>query len=381
MKARDTIIHFTTVHPRDDSRVRSKELATLAKEFGDDVSFYVQDGLGDEIDPQHGYKVVDTGPQLPRVSRMTLGGWRMVRAVARARPAVAHFHDPELLPWAILLRLFGIKVVYDVHEDMPRQVRHNPGLPALAQRLLPPFVSLAEWIGARLISGLVTPTVVIENRFPAKKTILVRNFPLLGELNTPDARPMAERPLQFTYVGSISEVRNIYGMIRAVAGLPDPNARLRLAGTFANADTERRAKEMPEWASVQFDGWTSRKGVARVLADARAGLVVLQPVEHEMVTLPIKLFEYMAAGLPVISSDFPLWREIVEGAQCGLLVDPLDINGMTNAMQWIIDHPAEAQAMGERGYAAVQDRLNWDAEGATLIAFYRKHLGVGASKN
>lgn len=373
------IIQFTTVHPRDDSRIRSKELASLAKALAVPASLYVQDGLGDEIDADHGYRVVDTGPRLRRLPRMLVGGWRMFRAVAKARPQVAHFHDPELLPWAVLLGLFGIKVVYDVHEDVPRQVRHNEGLPPLAQRMLPPFVSLAEWIGARLISGVVAATQVIADRFPAEKTILVRNFPLLEELNAPDPTPMRERPLEFTYVGTVAEVRNIYAMIEAVTRVQPP-AHLRLAGDFAIAETERKAREMPEWSSVRFEGWMSREGVAGVLADGRAGLVLLKPIAHEMVSLPIKLFEYMAAGLPVISSDFPVWREIVDSAGCGLLVDPLDLDAIVGAMQWVADHPDEAEAMGRSGRRAIEERYNWEQEANTLIAFYRDRLGVGTAR-
>jgi hypothetical protein len=190
---------------------------------------------------------------------------------------------------------------------------------------------------------------------------------------------MRDRPLEFTYVGSISEVRNIYAMIEAVTHV-QPSAHLRLAGDFAIAETERRAREMPEWSSVRFEGWTSREGVANVLADSRAGLVVLKPVAHEMVSLPIKLFEYMAAGLPVISSDFPVWREIVDSAGCGLLVDPLDLDAIVGAMQWVADHPDEAEAMGRSGRRAVEERYNWEQEANTLIAFYKDRLGLGAAR-
>lgn len=369
------IIHFTTVHPRDDSRIRSKELASIARAFDGQVALYVQDGLGDEADSKHGYQITDTGPRLGRLQRIFVGGWRMFRAIGKARPRIAHFHDPELLPWALLLQLCGIKVVYDVHEDVPRQVRHNPGLPPLARRLLPPLVSLAEWIGARLISGFVVPTQTIFDRFPARKTVLVRNFPLLEELQPPAPTPMRDRPLEFSYVGSISEVRNIYAMIEAVTRVRPP-AWLRLAGIFAVAETELRARAMPEWTSVRFDGWASREDVASVLANGRAGLVILKPVEHYMVALPVKLFEYMAAGLPVISSNFPVWREIVESANCGLLVDPLDLDAIVAAMQWIVDNPDDAEAMGRRGRRAVEDHYNWAPEGAALVAFYRDQLGL-----
>lgn len=373
------IIHFTTVHPRDDSRIRSKEVASLSRAF-DDVALYVQDGLGNEIDARHGYSVVDTGPRLPRLKRMFVGGWRMFRAVLKARPKVAHFHDPELLPWAILLRLAGIRIVYDVHEDMPEQVKHNPGLPRWAQRTLPPFVAAAEWIGARVFDGLVVPTQTIADRFPSAKTVLVRNFPILEELHQPDARPLDQRPAHFAYVGYISEVRNIFGMMEATAQLADMNAKLRLVGSFAIQKTEDQAKAMAEWdRSVIFEGWASREKVGQILGEVRAGLVVLQPVEHEMLTLPIKLFEYMAAGVPVIASDFPVWREIVEDSSCGLLVDPRNSASIANCMRWIIDHPKDAEEMGKCGRSAVELRYNWGAEAERLINFYHSHLLVRPS--
>lgn len=370
------IIHFTTVHPRDDSRIRSKEVASLARAFVD-VAIYVQDGLGNEVDARYGYDVIDTGPRLPRLRRMLVGGWRMYRAVRKARPKVAHFHDPELLPWAILLRLAGIKIVYDVHEDMPEQVKHNPGLPRWAQRILPPFVAVAEWVGARIFDGLAVPTQTIADRFPPQKTVLVRNFPILEELHQPDARPLGQRPAHFAYVGYISEVRNIFGMMQATSMVSDLNAKLRLVGSFAIQKTEDEAKAMAEWeSSVVFEGWASRERVGQILGEVRAGLVVLRPVEHEMLTLPIKLFEYMAAGVPVIASDFPVWREIVNDAKCGLLVDPLDSASIAAGMRWMLDHPAEAEEMGKSGRAAVELRYNWGSEAARLVDFYRDRLNV-----
>jgi hypothetical protein len=120
------IIHFTTVHPRDDSRIRDKELASLQRAFDVPVALYVQDGLGTDVDRRAGFPIIDIGrPPKRRLARMTLSGWRMFNAVRRARPRVAQFHDPELLPWAIFLGLWGIKVVYDVHEDVPRQIQHS----------------------------------------------------------------------------------------------------------------------------------------------------------------------------------------------------------------------------------------------------------------
>ncbi|EAP77334.1 probable glycosyltransferase [Roseovarius nubinhibens ISM] len=270
--------------------------------------------------------------------------------------------------------MFGIKVIYDVHEDYPEAVSENYRLPKVARKLLPPIVRFVEWFSSPFFSSIVTVTPQIQKRFPSKKTILVRNWPLVEEFHEPVDTPMRDRPMEFAYIGTITRNRNILGMIDAVGSLRETGATLRLAGDFTIEADRHVALTRTGWDRVKFDGWVSREGVADILANARAGLVVLRPVEHEMLTLPIKLFEYMAAGVPVISSDFPLWREIVEEVGCGLLVDPENPEEIAAAMRWMIENPEEAEAMGHRGRAAILSRLNWEQEAETLIQTYETIL-------
>ena len=156
-------------------------------------------------------------------------------------------------------------------------------------------------------------------------------------------------------------------MIDAIGLLHTANAVLRLAGDFPIESDREVVSKHPEWRRVNFEGWVSRDGIADILANTRGGLVVLKPVEHEMLTLPIKLFEYMAAGVPVIASDFPLWREIVVSAGCGVLVDPDKPEEIAAAMRWMLENPEETETMGLRGRAAVLKQFNWDNEAETLI--------------
>lgn len=317
-----------------------------------------------------GFPIHDTGPRLRRLQRMTLGGWRIVSAILKAKPQIAHFHDPELIPWGILLRLYGIKVIYDVHEDYPHAVSQNFSLPALARALLPPIVKAAEFAASRLFDGIVTVTPQIASRFPKDVTVLVRNWPKLSEFCSISCQPMKDRPPEVAYIGTITANRNIFGMLEALARSYNSNTVLRLAGHFPVASDEQLARDHQAWKNVRFDGWLSRDQVTSTLSNVRAGLVIIKPVEHEMLTYPIKLFEYMAAGLPVIASNFPVWREIIQDAGCGVLVDPTDPTDIARAIDWIIDNPNEAERMGENGRRAILTKYNWESEVGALYKLY-----------
>ena len=108
------------------------------------------------------------------------------------------------------------------------------------------------------------------------------------------------------------------------------------------------------------------------MANVRAGLVVLHPDRCFIDAYPIKMFEYMAAGLPVVASDFPVYREILHDGACGLLIAPADPLALARAIEWIFAHPNEAQAMGEQGRRRVSTLYTWTAERKKLFDLYRR---------
>jgi glycosyltransferase involved in cell wall biosynthesis len=167
-------------------------------------------------------------------------------------------------------------------------------------------------------------------------------------------------------------VRGIKELVHAMALIPESfGARLVLAGNFDPPALEDEVKRIRGWERVDFLGWQSREGVAHILGCARIGLVLLHPRLNYLESYPVKLFEYMSAGIPVIASDFPLWRRIVQGAGCGLLADPLNPTGIAEAIQWLLEHEEEAQTMGVRGREAIHSRFNWNKESEKLLNLYR----------
>ena len=149
------------------------------------------------------------------------------------------------------------------------------------------------------------------------------------------------------------------------------NGKLLLAGLFSNPAERGKIEKLPGWQKVVELGFCDREKVADIFSVAKVGLVVLHPSTNYIDALPVKLFEYMASGLPVVASDFPLWRDIIVSSRCGLCVNPLKPEEIADAINQILDNPDEAFKMGKAGKKAVKEIYNWKNEEHKLLEFYR----------
>jgi glycosyltransferase involved in cell wall biosynthesis len=376
---KELVCHLTTVHLRNDSRIAGKQCLTLGSRLPQLVQLVVADGLGSEEKAEYSVKDLGLIGQ-SRMHRFVLGFWNALVYFRRCRPTIVHFHDPELIPVALALKLLGVRIIYDVHEDLPRQVNAKYWIPRPFRRIVAGLVTAVEWAGSKAFDGIVTVTPTIAARFPNHKTSIVANFPRLSELNRTESAPYAKRSPRFAYVGGITVSRGAIEMVNAISRLPAiADAELHLAGRFSPASFQFQLENEVAWDRVNYHGWADRDQVAKILGGARAGLVVLHPIDNYPDAYPVKMFEYMSTGLPVIASDFPLWRQIVEDAACGILVDPLDSKSIADAMQWVLDNPLEAEAMGKRGREAVEARYNWDSQAAVLLNLYGRLLNSPVS--
>ncbi|MBF7081406.1 glycosyltransferase family 4 protein [Desulfallas sp. Bu1-1] len=358
---------LTSVHRPFDTRIFYREAKTLAGAGYETVLVAPHDR--DEV--VEGVRIRAVPQPGGRRARLTRTVWRVYRAAAAENADIYHFHDPELVPAGLMLKLRGKRVVYDVHEHVPRQILNKDWIPKWFRGMAAGAARVMEASAARLLDGIVAATPTIAEQFPVSKTVLVQNFPSPGELAAPRRVEYSERPPLIAYVGVIGVIRAIREMVEAVALLPETiNARLVLAGNFNPPGLENELRDVPGWEKVEFWGWQSRAQVAEILGRVRVGLVMGYPTPNNLNGYPNKLFEYMSAGLPVIASDFPLWRSIIEDAGCGVVVDPLDPRSIARAMQWLLENPGEAEAMGKRGQEAVSAKYNWDAEARKLLQFY-----------
>ncbi len=363
------ICQFSSAHPDNDTRVFHRQCKTLAAR-GHEVTLVL---AGSRQRTEGGVRILC----VPRTR--TSRWWRIaitapaVMRLAGKQPAdVYHFHDPELLPWALWLRLKGKCVVYDAHEDYVEDLRERPYMPRFGRGALIALASFVERASARRMSGVIGATDFITQKFAAdgNAALAVHNFPRADELWIDGPRAPDER--RVAYVGNIMRSRGIMEMLEAcrLAG-----TTLMLAGLFETQELHARARAQPGWSQVLELGHLSRDALPGMLRGCVAGLVLFHPDKNWIVSEPLKLFEYMSAGLPVIVSNFELWRRIVETERCGLCVDPRDPGAIAEALRWICAHPGEAREMGERGRRAIRERFNWDREVTALEAFYAKLAG------
>ncbi|CAB3900991.1 hypothetical protein LMG26846_04507 [Achromobacter insuavis] len=365
------IAHLTTAHPRYDVRIFHKECRSLAR-HGYHVDLYVADGLGDV--EHDGIHIIDVGRHSGRVNRMLGKTWAVWNRVRKTDAGIVHIHDPELLPIALALSWTNRKVIYDAHEDVPRQILNKPWVkPWIRKTLAWSFERFENFI-ARRCAVVVCATPHIADRYAMQRinNVDVNNYPIPGELSKdePDiATSSADVDTRsICYIGGVTRVRGAVEMIRA---LEHTNARLILAGPMESDAFYAELRALPGWNKIDYRGVLDRDAIRQVLSEAQLGLVLLHPVPNYLDALPVKMFEYMAAGVPILASDFPLWRGILESSGTGYCVDPLDPNAIADAIESMLSmSPEQRQAIRLACYKAAKDTYNWRNEEVKLLATY-----------
>jgi glycosyltransferase involved in cell wall biosynthesis len=372
---RKKIVHLTTVHPPFDVRIFHKECKSIAR-AGYDVTLiacHEKDEMCDGVR-------IQAVPKTPgRLSRMIRGVWKVYREAVYQDADLYHFHDPELLLIGLLLRMKGKIVVYDVHEDVSEDVATKVYIPPGFRHLLAWAVGSLEAFSSRFFSAVVSVTPRINRRFQRRNqnSVIVSNYPVLEIHRGVAQRPWMERSSSVVYAGVIAEDRCVFSMVDAINLLPEEaQVTLKLAGTFSPEKLHREVAGTAGWRRVEYLGHIDRAHVRELFDNVRAGLLLYRPDPNSLECAPNKLFEYMQAGIPIIASDLPGFRTIINGARCGILVDPCCPQVIANAIEYVIDHPQEAEEMGRRGCDEVLRRFNWASEEQKLLDLYRKLLNT-----
>lgn len=363
------ITHLTSAHARYDTRIFIKMCSSLATNENYKVNLILADGKGNET--KNSVNIVDVGAKTGgRISRMTKTVQKVFQKAVELDSDIYHLHDPELIPIGLKLKKLGKRVIFDAHEDLPKQLLGKPYLNKVAKVILSKTFEIYEKYACKKFDYIVTATPYIRDKFLEinENTIDVNNFPILEELANETL--WNEKKDEVCYVGGIAQIRGIKEVVKAM-GLTK-NVKLNLVGAFSEKDVEVEVKNYGGWAKVNELGFLGRDGVADVMSHSKAGIVTFYPLPNHIDAQPNKMFEYMSAGLPIIASNIELWKEIVEGNSCGICVNPFEPKEIAEAIEYIITHPKVAEQMGQNGKKAVLEKYNWGVEEKKLFEVYEK---------
>lgn len=366
------ICFLTSVHSAFDVRIFHKEAKTLVK-AGYDVTLIAQHDKNEAVD---GIRIIPLPKPKNRFERITRTACALFGLALRQKADVYHFHDPELIPVGLLLKLFTrTKVIYDVHEDVPQQILSKFWLPRITRKALSILFDRFEKAIARKFDYVITATPNIKTKFKQGNIRDIRNYPVVTNswLSINYGSPGDKNHYTLIYVGLLEKSRGIKQLIQSLKFLSNTfDVKLELLGRFSDENFEREVRRLLEQSNkVELLGWIQYEKTIEHLRKADIGLACLQPADRFKNNLGLKLFEYMAAGLPVIASDFPLWRELIEVNACGVMVDPLDPKDIAKAIEYLLSNPDLIRTMGENGRKAVFEKYNWEMEANKLLDLYR----------
>lgn len=368
---------LTTAHSPFDERIFHKEARSLV-EAGYEVVIVAP---YETSQIKEGIRIQAVPPLSSRADRI----WRLkslYRAALQEKADIYHFHDPDLIPVALRLsRKHGKPVIYDVHEYYGDSLLTRYWLPKPIRKFVARTVDVIEKWAARSFAGIITVNSHMEELFRRENPEgeILHNYPLKRQFEFP--RPEGVKPPVILYLGGINRERGLEIILRAMplVRAKHPEAVCELVGPAETEDLGSEFSELNPWlerGGVHLRGKVPYEQVPGILAQSSIALVPLLPTLNYRKAIPVKLLEYMAAGLPVIGSRFGYIEEIIEKSQCGLLSVPGDPESLAQDICTLIENPERSLNYAQNGWDAFQREYTWEKEQSKLIRLYERILAA-----
>lgn len=359
------VCQVSSVHKTFDTRIFYKICLSLVKKY---EVYYVSANAKTEV--VSGVRIEGVDLPQSRIKRMLSLG-KVLKKLREIDADIYQFHDPELIPVGLLMKRRGKKVIFDSHEDIPQQLLWKEYLPKVLKRIVSKVYENFEKKSLKRYDALisVTPSIVERLRLINPRTVMITNYPVFKELS----HGMGGKNVCFA--GGVSQQ---YMHENIVDCLPRTDATYLLAGPAYPGYLER-LENRAGWKQVKYFGVLRQSEVYELYEKSVAGLVLLgysPNVGYHRGTLGVlKMFEYMMAGIPVIATDFDLWKEIIDFEECGRCVNPYNVSEISDAINFYLNHPEEAKRHGDNGRRAVMDKYNWGTQETVLFELYESLEG------
>jgi len=366
------VVVCTVVHHPADARIFYREIRALLDAGHDVVYIAPHDLTGHDLagpgtvrekqDRDHPERTAGslTTVTIPRaVGRHRLAPLLAAKAAMAAQVAGADLllvHDPELL-LVLPPRRSRPPTVWDVHEDTAAALTTKAWLPAWLRPVAAGGVNLAERQAERRLHLMLAEHGYNE-RFAGTHPV-VPNTTDVPALTAPPAGPR-----RVVYVGHISPDRGSREMTELGKLVRPYGIAVELIGP---ADAAARAHIEAAGDAVHWHGFVPNEEALGLVDGALAGLSLLQDEANFRHSLPTKVAEYMARGVPVVSTPLPLAVELVAAADGGFVVPFNDPAAAAEAVLKLDADPDLRKAMGERGHAYALANLSWPPYAAALV--------------
>lgn len=362
------IVHISSVHELFDNRIFWKECKSLDEKY--DLTLIIPHKESGTVE---GIQVIGLERQSSRVKRMLITTMQAFQHALEEDARLYHLHDPELIPVGLLLRMKGKKVIFDMHENVPGSIRSKGWVPKKIRKILCTLYQGFEKLTLNRF-GVIFAEKSYEREYPwIRTTETVLNMPKAHKI----ARIHNEKKQTPTigYIGRIGPNRGSIILLDALKVLNEQGMEVHFECVGGGADPHlNQLQEIAQsnGLTLRLHGFLKPEEGLKIMASCHIGMAILMPVPNYLESLPTKIFEYMALGLPVIASNFPLYKSIVEEEECGICVNPENEHEVAEAIQWLIRNPQKAREMGERGREAVLEKYSWQNEEKKLYEFYEQ---------
>jgi glycosyltransferase involved in cell wall biosynthesis len=364
------ICHLSSVHSIDDVRIFVKECTSLAANGFNVTLIACGDTAFEDI--KNGVRRISLCiPVNNHFQRMTKRTKAVYKRALKVNADIYHLHDPELLRIGKKLKKKGKKVIYDAHEDLPNDILLKQWIPNYLRKISSIILRILEHYYVRQLDGVVTVNNPIKNRLKLanNNVIICSNYASFQEFS--EVPIWKDGKNKICYIGGINKIR---GIVQVIEATEKANVKLELAGEFSSQELEQELKIMSGWKNVNYNGVIGRNELKAIFDSCIAGMVTFIPSQHNKEASPNKLFEYMAAGLPVIASKLPYAEEAILHTQSGICINPENSDEIAQAIRYLINNPGKAKEMGKNARKAFEEKFNWQIEEIKLVQFYHSLL-------
>lgn len=290
---------------------------------------------------------------------------------------VYHFHDPELIPCGLLLRILGKKVIYDVHENIAEDIFDKPWIKY--QKTSYQIFNFFEKIAVKNFK-IILAEKSYEKRYKTlnANAVVIQNFCDL-EFFEPFVKKEYHQTMNLFYIGIVLENRGILEILETVYELKKKGypVHFHLVGELYS-DLDQKIKKLEYFDTIKDDvtfyGRLPLNKGYQLAERMDIGLCIIWPMKNSIESYPTKIFEYMAVGLPIITSNFDLYKELVEENNCGICVNPKSTKEIFYAVETLYTNVQKSEQMVKNGKNAVKNKYDWESQKQVLIRLYDEIL-------